>query len=293
LTIWIAAVGLATVKFNQHRRTENLSIAKRHPTWQGACMQPFQGKVAIVTGASSGIGQGIAKRLGCDGARVIVDYIGTPEGAEETERAIEQCGSQGKIVRADVTRQEDIAKLIDTAWDQFGSADILVNNAGMETKSMFWDTPEAEYDKIMAVNLRGPFFLTQAFVRRLRDAKKPGRIINISSVHEDMAFPGFSTYCCSKGGLRMLMRNLSVELGPLGITVNNVAPGAISTPINKSLLEDKPKLNALLGNIPLGRLGTPDDVAGLVAFLASEEASYITGSTFVIDGGLMRNYREQ
>jgi glucose 1-dehydrogenase len=256
-------------------------------------MQPFQGKVAIVTGASSGIGQGIAKRLGCDGARVIVDYIGTPEGAEETERAIEQCGSQGKIVQADVTRQEDIAKLIDTAWNQFGSADILVNNAGMETKSMFWDTPEAEYDKIMAVNLRGPFFLTQAFVRRLRDAKKPGRIINISSVHEDMAFPGFSTYCCSKGGLRMLMRNLSVELGPLGITVNNVAPGAIATPINKSLLEDKPKLNALLGNIPLGRLGTPDDVAGLVAFLASDEASYVTGSTFVIDGGLMRSYREQ
>lgn len=256
-------------------------------------MQPFEGKVAIVTGAGSGIGQGIAKRLGCDGARVIVDYIGTPEGAEETRRAIEQCGSQGQIVQGDITRQEDISKLIDAAWNQFGSADILVNNAGMETKSMFWDTPEEEYDKIMAVNLRGPFFLTQAFVRRLRDAKKPGRIINISSVHEDMAFPGFSTYCCSKGGLRMLMRNLAVELGPLGITVNNVAPGAIATPINKSLLEDKPKLNALLANIPLGRLGTPDDVAGVVAFLASDEASYVSGSTYVIDGGLMRNYREQ
>lgn len=256
-------------------------------------MQPFEGKVAIVTGASSGIGQAIAKRLGCGGARVIVDYVGTAEGAEETERAIERCGSQGRIVRADVTVQNDVLKLIDTAWEQFGSADILVNNAGMETKSMFWDTTEAEYDKIMAVNLRGPFFLTQVFVRRLRDAKKPGRIINISSVHEDMAFPGFSTYCCSKGGLRMLMRNLAVELGPLSITVNNVAPGAIATPINKSLLEDKPKLNALLNNIPLGRLGTPDDVAGLVAFLASDEASYISGSTFVIDGGLMRNYREQ
>ena len=256
-------------------------------------MHPFQGKVAIVTGAGSGIGQGIAKRLGCEGARVIVDYVGTAAGAEETQRAIEQCGSEGQIVQADVTSQQDIVKLIDTAWNQFGSADILVNNAGMETKSMFWDTPEAEYDKIMAVNLRGPFFLTQAFVRRLRDAKKPGRVINISSVHEDMAFPGFSTYCCSKGGLRMLMRNLAVELGPLGITVNNVAPGAIATPMNKSLLEDKPKLNALLANIPLGRLGTPVDVASLVAFLASDEASYVTGSTFVIDGGLMRNYREQ
>jgi glucose 1-dehydrogenase len=256
-------------------------------------MRGLKGKVAIITGAGTGIGQGVARRLGCEGAKVIVDYIGTPEGAEETERAIKETGGEGQIVNADVTKMDDVNCLVNTAWDEFGSADILVNNAGMEKRSDFWDTPESDYDKIMAVNLRGNFFLTQAFVRRLRDAKKPGRIVNISSVHEDMAFPGFATYCCSKGGLRMLMRDLAVELGPLGITINNVAPGAIVTPINKTLLEDKPKLNALLANIPLGRMGSVDDVAGLVAFLASDDASYVTGSTYVVDGGLMRNYREQ
>jgi len=256
-------------------------------------MRGVKGKVAIVTGASSGIGQGIARRLGCEGARVIVDYVGTPEGADETERTIEQAGSDGEIVKADVTKMQDVRKLVDAAWERFGIADILVNNAGMERKSAFVETPESDYDQVMAVNLRGPFFLTQAFARRLLDAKKPGRIVNISSVHEDMVFPGFATYCCSKGGMRMLMRDLAVELGPAGITVNNVAPGAIVTPINKALLANKAELDALLANIPLRRMGTTDDVAGLVAFLCSADADYITGSTFVVDGGLMRNYREQ
>jgi glucose 1-dehydrogenase len=256
-------------------------------------MQRLQGKVAIVTGSGSGIGQGIAKRLGCEGAKVLINYRGSEAGADETRRAIEACGGQAEVVQGDVTKMDDLRKLVDTAWSKFGSADILVNNAGLEIRSDFWDTKEEDYDRQMAVNLRGPYFLAQAFVRRLRDTKKPGRIINISSVHEDMAFPGFTPYCCSKGGMRMMMHNLAVELGPLGITINNIAPGAIVTPINKTLLADKVKLDSLLGQIPLGRLGQIDDVAGLTAWLASDEASYVSGSTFVIDGGLMRNYHEQ
>ncbi len=256
-------------------------------------MQRLAGKVAIVTGAGTGIGQGIATRLGAEGAQVIVDYVGDPADAEQTLSAIERAGGKGEIVQADITKAADINDLLDTAWQHFGSADILVNNAGVEHKADFWDTTEADYDRVLNVNLRGPFFLTKEFVCRLRNAQQPGRIVNISSVHENMAFPGFATYCCSKGGLRMLMRDLAVELGPMGITVNNVAPGAIATPINSALLENKTELDALLQNIPLGRLGTPQDVAGMVAFLASSDADYVTGATFVVDGGLMRSYHEQ
>jgi glucose 1-dehydrogenase len=256
-------------------------------------MKGLAGKVAIVTGAGTGIGQGVAKRLAAEGAKVIVDYVGDSAGAEETKRAVEQAGGEAEIVLGDVTKIDEMRSLVDAAWKRFGSADILVNNAGIEHRSDFWDTTEEEYDRVMGVNLRGAFFLTQAFVRRLRDQKKPGRIVNMSSVHEDMVFPGFSTYCCSKGALRMFMRNLAMELGPLGITINNVAPGAIATPINKSLLANKQQLQALLNNIPLGRMGTPEDVAGLVAFLVSDDAAYVTGSTFIVDGGLIRNYKEQ
>lgn len=253
----------------------------------------LEGKVAIVTGANSGIGRGIALDLAKAGASVVIDYVQHPEAAQEALREAESGTGRARIFRADITKAEEREQLVAFAWEQFGCADILVNNAGMEIRSDFWDVTEQDYDRVLDVNLRGPFFLTQAFVRRLRQAERPGRIINISSVHEDMAFPGFSTYCCSKGALRMLTRDLAVELGPLGITINNIAPGAISTPINTALLTDAPKLNALLANIPLNRLGTPEDIAPLVAFLVSDEGSYITGATFVIDGGLMRSYHEQ
>jgi glucose 1-dehydrogenase len=152
---------------------------------------------------------------------------------------------------------------------------------------------EAEYDFVMQINLRGTFFITQDFVNHLRQTNRPGRIINMSSVHEEMAFPHFSTYCASKGGLKMLCRDLAVELGPLGITVNNIAPGAIATPINKALLNNPQLMKLLESKIPLGRLGTPDDVAGLAAFLSSDDAAYMTGSTFFVDGGLIRDYHEQ
>ena len=251
------------------------------------------GKVAIVTGSGSGIGKSIAVRFASEGTTVVVDYRNHIDQANDTKSKAEAAGGKAILVQADVSKIADTQNLVDQTYQQLGRCDILVNNAGIEKRADFWDVTEQDYDAVLNVNLKGAFFLTQFFVRRLRDARLPGRIINISSVHEDMVFPHFSTYCASKGGIRMLMRNLAVELGPLGITVNNIAPGAIVTPINKALLEDKPKLDALLANIPLGRLGTTDDVASLAAFLASDEAAYVTGSTYVVDGGLMRNYHEQ
>ncbi|HEV2619399.1 MAG TPA: glucose 1-dehydrogenase, partial [Acidobacteriaceae bacterium] len=242
---------------------------------------PLAGKVAIVTGSGSGIGQAIAERLAREGANVVVDYRDHIEEAQTTQQKIAAAGGKSILVRADVTSISDTQNLVDQAYAQLGRCDILINNAGIEKGANFQDVTEADYDAVLNVNLKGAFFLSQAFVKRLLAAQQPGRIINISSVHEDMVFPHFSTYATSKGGMRMLMRNLAVELGPHYITVNNVAPGAIATPINASLLANKPELDALLNNIPLGRMGQPEEVAGLVAFLASDEAAYITGSTYV------------
>ena len=256
-------------------------------------MARFDGKVAIVTGSSSGIGEGIAIRLASEGASVVIDYLSHPDSAQQVGDKIKAAGGKAIILQADVTKTADVANLVEQAYAQLGGCDILVNNAGVEKHAPFLEATEADYNLVLDTNLKAAFFLTQRFCQKLAEAKKPGRVINISSVHEDMVFPNFASYCAAKGGIRMLMRDLAMELGPLGITVNNVAPGAISTPINASLLANAVELKALLNNIPLGRMGTVDDVSGVVAFLASDEGAYVTGSTYFVDGGLIRNYKEQ
>ncbi len=253
----------------------------------------LEGKVALVTGSSQGIGQAIAIRLAEEGANIIIDYRSNPDGAEETKTKVEATGRKGYVVQADLGVVSDVRKMVDAGIQEFGKLDILVNNAGLEKRADFWDVSEADYDSVVNVNLKGVFFATQAIVQHLRQTQRTGKIINISSVHEELPFPHFTSYCVSKGGVKMMMRNLAIELGPLGITINNVAPGAINTPINTNLLNDPQKLNAVVKNIPLGRLGKPEDVASIVAFLASSDADYITGSTFFVDGGLLWNYQEQ
>ncbi len=237
----------------------------------------LQNLVALVTGSSRGIGRSIALRYAQEGADIVVNYSKDEEGGKQTVADIQKLGRKVIAIRADLAKVSEVQRLVDGAISQMGKLDILVNNAGIEKKGMVWEVTEADYDAVVDVNLKGVFFTTQEMVRHLRDTKRKGKIINISSVHEDLAFPGFTPYCAAKGGLRMLCRNLAVELGPLGITINNIAPGAIETPINTKLLNDPKLLSALLHQIPLGRLGQGEDVAGVATFLASSDADYVTG----------------
>lgn len=253
----------------------------------------LEGKVALVTGGSQGIGQAIAIRLAQAGAAVVINYRSNPDGAKQTLSQVEAAGSRGLVVQADLASVEDIRRLVKESVAHFGTVDILVNNAGVEKNADFWTVSEEDYDTVLDTNLKGVFFATQTFVQHLIEAKRSGKIVNISSVHEELPFPHFTSYCASKGGLKMMTRNLAIELAPFNITINNVAPGAIETPINTKLLNDPEKLNALLANIPLKRLGQPRDVAGAVLFLASTDADYITGTTLFVDGGLLWNYQEQ
>ena len=253
----------------------------------------LEGKSVLVTGGDQGIGHGIAIRLAQEGADVAIGFRSNQQGADDTVRELQALGRKATAVKGDVGKIDDDRRIVQEAIAKLGKLDILVNNAGLERHADFWDATEQDYDMVMNVNLKSAFFITQEFVRYLMARKSGGKVINISSVHEELPFPHFASYCASKGGLKMLMRNLSIELAPLGININNIAPGAIETPINSKLLNDPEKLNALLQNIPLKRLGKPEDVAGMAAFLASSDADYVTGTTFFVDGGLVWNYQEQ
>jgi glucose 1-dehydrogenase len=249
----------------------------------------LQDRVAVVTGAGSGIGQAIAMAFAAAGASVVVDYVGEASKGEETLAKIAAAGGKAIGVSADISRPDDVNGLIAKTVAEFGRLDILVNNAGIEKKIAFVDFPVDEWQKILAVNLTGPFLCAQAAAKQMIAQGPGGRIINISSIHEDLPMPTNAPYCASKGGLRMLMRTIAVELAPHGITVNNIGPGAVFTPIDKDV-ESDPKLNAkILAEIPLGRWGKPEEIAQLAVFLASDAASYITGSTYFIDGGMKIN----
>jgi glucose 1-dehydrogenase len=251
------------------------------------------GKVAAVTGGDQGIGRAIVERLAQEGADVVLCYRSNKAGADEVAGEVQKLGRRAASIQCDVGKVADGQRFIADAVSQLGRVDILVNNAGLEKHADFWDVTEQDYDIVLNVNLKGPFFVSQAFVKHRMQAKAGGKIINVSSVHEELPFPHFTSYCASKGGIKMMTRNLSIELAPLGITINSIAPGAIQTPINKALLNDPSKLGPLLENIPLKRLGTPEDVAAVAAFLASSDSDYVTGTTYFVDGGLTWNYQEQ
>lgn len=246
-------------------------------------------KVAVVTGADSGIGRAIALQFAAEGAAVVINYAHARDKAEEVHNLITQQGGRGLIVQADVAQYQQATNLIQQALSSFGRLDIMVNNAGMEIHSPFLAVTEEQFDRVLSVDLKGAFFCAQAAAREMVKSKIAGRIINISSVHEDLPMPQNVPYCCAKGGMRMLTRTICLELAPYNITVNNIAPGAVHTPIDADVEADPEKMAALLKEIPLHRMGQPEEIARLALYLASDASAYVTGSTFIIDGGLTVN----
>ncbi len=248
----------------------------------------LEGRKAIVTGASSGIGKATAERLGREGANVCVNYYSAKEqgDAHEVVTSIERAGPGRAIaVQADVGSETDVERMVAETVTAFGGVDIMVNNAGIEKQIPLLETSQEDWERILRTNLTGTFLC-------LREAGKVmaggggGVIVNMSSVHEFIPWPGFAPYCASKGGVKLLMETAARELAPKGIRVVNIAPGAIVTPINKFVLDDPEAKHAVEEEIPIGRMGEPEEIAAAVAWAASGEASYVTGTTIVIDGGM-------
>jgi len=249
----------------------------------------LSGKVAIVTGGNSGIGKAVVLELARHGAKVVIDFIAHPEATSTVEQEVNALGSQAIGVEADVSKVADLKKLVAAAVSQFGRLDIMVNNAGIETRTSILNTTEEQYDKVLEINLKSAFFGTQLAAQQMISQGGGGRIINITSVHEDWPMPGNTAYCLSKGGMRMLTRTAGVELAPHKILVVGVGPGAVATPINLGTMKDPKLLAKLDAAIPLGRMARPEEIASLVAFLAGDGASYITATTIFSDGGIMQS----
>ncbi len=248
-----------------------------------------QGKVAIVTGGNSGIGKSIVLELARQGANIVIDYVAHPEATEDLEKQVAALGVQAMGVDADVSKVADLQALVDAAVARFGRVDIMINNAGVETRTSVLDTTEEQYDRVLDINLKSAFFGTQIAAKQMIAQGSGGVIITISSVHEDWPMPGNTAYCLSKGGSRMLTRTAGQELGPHGIRMVNVGPGAVATPINTSTMADPAKMKTLDAAIPLGRMAQPAEIATVVAFLAGDGGSYINGTTVFVDGGLMHS----
>ncbi|HEY3280970.1 MAG TPA: SDR family oxidoreductase [Armatimonadota bacterium] len=245
----------------------------------------LEGRRALITGANTGIGRAIALRYAEEGADVAVNYVAHPEAAERVVKQIEKRGRRAVAVLADVTQVDQIASMVAKAVEALGGLDICVNNAGVQKEVPFLKVTEQDWDLMVNVDLRGAFFVSQACAREMVKAGH-GAIINVTSVHQEVAKPRFAPYCAAKGGVGMLTKTLAMELAPHRIRVNGVAPGAIITPMNEDVIEDKAAKESVCEEIPWGRFGRASEVAGLAAWLASREADYVTGATYLIDGGL-------
>ncbi|MFI5053255.1 MAG: SDR family NAD(P)-dependent oxidoreductase [Acidimicrobiia bacterium] len=247
------------------------------------------GKVAIVTGGNSGIGKAIALALAGSGADIVIDYVTHPEAADEVVAEIKGLGRRAISVEADVSKVADLQRLVESAVQQLGRVDIMVNNAGVETRTSILDTDEEQYDKVLEINLKSAFFGTQFAAKQMIAQGDGGRIINITSVHEDWPMPNNTAYCLSKGGMRMLTRTAGVELGPHGVLVVGIGPGAVETPINLTTMNDPTKMKTLDNAIPMGRMARPEEIADVVVFVAGDGASYLTATTIFADGGIMHS----
>jgi glucose 1-dehydrogenase len=260
-------------------------------------MKGLEGKTAIVTGGSSGIGQAIAIGLGHEGVNVAVNYVGQPEGAEATKdaidrgvqacmREVEAAGARAILVEADVSKEHDVETMFKQVSGELGTVDFLVNNAGIQVSQPSDALDPAAFDRVQSVNLRGSFLCAQQAIRLLLADERPGAIVNVSSVHQLIPKPQFLGYSVSKGGMQNLTRTLALEYAGRGIRVNGVGPGATVTPINRAWIDDPVKRAQVEEHIPMRRAGTSDEMAGVTAFLASDLAAYITGQTIFVDGGL-------